>query len=191
MKNEIEEILVKCSKILASMADESSQSLYESATLIIKTLKKKKKILICGNGGSAADSQHFAAEIVGRFYKNRPALPAIALTTDTSILTAVSNDFGYTMVFARQIEALANEGDVVIGISTSGNSPNIVEALRMAKSRNASTIGMSGASEGYIDEYADISIKIPSSDTPRIQEGHIAAIHILCQLIEEKTFSDD
>lgn len=142
------------------------------------------KILIAGNGGSAADSQHIAGELVSRFYFNRPALPAIALTTDTSILTAIGNDYGFEYVFSRQIDGLGNEGDVFIGISTSGNSPNILKALETCKFKNITTIGLTGETGGKMIELCDYCINVPSAETPRIQESHILIAHIICSLIE-------
>ncbi|HZZ40424.1 MAG TPA: D-sedoheptulose 7-phosphate isomerase [Acidobacteriaceae bacterium] len=143
-----------------------------------------KKILWCGNGGSAADSQHLAAELMGRFRRERPALPSIALTTDTSILTAIGNDYGYEKVFARQVEALCNQGDVVVGISTSGNSRNVCSALELARQLGAFTVALSGESGGAMMRFADATICIPSKDTARIQEGHILCGHMLCDWIE-------
>jgi len=141
-----------------------------------------------GNGGSAADSQHFAAEIVGRFRLERRALPAIALSTDTSILTAIGNDYGFESVFKRQVEALADDRDIVFGISTSGNSPNVLNALQTAKERGCHTIALLGNSGGKMKSICDISMIIPSNETPRIQEAHIKIIHIICGLLENELF---
>ena len=138
-----------------------------------------------GNGGSAADAQHMAAELVGKYMKERRALPAIALTTNTSILTAIGNDYGFDRVFSRQVEALAGKGDVVIGISTSGNSPNVIEALRAAKKQGAFTAVLVGAKPCELDKIADIAIKAPSESTPRIQEMHSLLIHIICEMVED------
>lgn len=142
------------------------------------------KILLMGNGGSAADSQHIAAEIVGRYKRERKGLPAIALTTDTSILTSVGNDYGYEFIFSRQVEALCGPLDVVIGLSTSGNSPNVVRAIETAKQIGATTIGMTGGSGGKLTALCDFNLVMPSSDTPRIQEAHIFIGHVLCELAE-------
>lgn len=158
------------------------------ATRLIETFRIGNKLLIMGNGGSAADAQHFAGEIVSRFRIERPALPAIALSTDSSILTAIGNDYGFERVFARQIEALASPGDAVIGISTSGNSPNILNGLEVARQAGCTTIGLLGRDGGSIKSVCDIPFIIPSPDTPRIQEGHITVIHILCDLIEQGLF---
>lgn len=147
-------------------------------------LAKGAKILWMGNGGSAADSQHMAAEIVGRFVKERKGLPSIALTTDTSILTAVGNDYGYEHVFSRQVEALCNAGDVVIGISTSGNSANVVRAAKVAHELGAYVVGFTGEQGGKLAEIADCMIKVPSKTTARIQECHILVGHILCECID-------
>jgi D-sedoheptulose 7-phosphate isomerase len=187
MNKNIRDILQESSRVLNLMTGDCSLSIEKAVGMITDCLNKKGKILICGNGGSAADAQHFAAEIVGRFYMNRRPLPAIALTTDTSILTAVANDFGFKEVFARQVTALTNPEDVVIGISTSGNSENIVKALIAAREAKAQIISMTGLNDGETDKYAHCSIKIPSTDTPRIQEGHITAIHIICELVERIT----
>lgn len=154
----------------------------------ITALKAGRKILIAGNGGSAADAQHIAGELVSRFYFNRPALPAIALTTDTSILTAIGNDFGYEKVFERQVEALGREGDVFIGLSTSGSSKNVLLAMEAAKKRGLVCIGLTGAKRGPMNELCDLTLNVPSEDTPRIQEGHITLGHILCAVIEQEIF---
>jgi len=143
-------------------------------------------IFFMGNGGSAADSQHLAAEFVGRFQKERKGLPAVALTTDTSILTAVGNDYGFERVFSRQVEALVRVGDVVVGLSTSGNSPNVVKALEVAKEIGAVTIGMTGKSGGKMADICDLCIKVPADITARIQETHIFIGHIVCELVDEE-----
>lgn len=156
-----------------------------ASELMVKTLKSRNKILLIGNGGSAADAQHIAAELTGRYKSERKGLPAIALTTDTSALTAISNDYGYGRVFDRQVEALANQGDLLIGISTSGNSANIISALEVAKELGCATLGMSGKSGGKMNEVCDLNLIIPSDDTPRIQEMHILIGHILCQAVDD------
>lgn len=149
-------------------------------------IAKGNKILLAGNGGSAADAQHIAAEFVGRFVTHRRSLPAIALTVDTSALTAISNDYGFENVYARQLEGLGTEGDVFIGISTSGNSPNIIKAVEMAKEKSLKTIILSGKDGGILRGMADIEIIVPSQVTARIQEMHILIGHILCEYIDEK-----
>ncbi|MCX2683319.1 D-sedoheptulose 7-phosphate isomerase [Campylobacter sp. MIT 21-1685] len=154
----------------------------------IQVYKRGGKTLLAGNGGSAADAQHIAAEFVSRFYFDRAALTSIALTTDTSILTAIGNDYGYERIFARQLEANANESDIFIGISTSGNSKNIIEALKFCKQKGIFSVGLSGLSGGNMSELCDICIKVPSNETPRIQESHIVIGHIICAIVEEALF---
>jgi D-sedoheptulose 7-phosphate isomerase len=158
------------------------------AERLIETLKIGNKLMIMGNGGSAADAQHFAGEIVSRFRMERPGLPALSLSTDTSIITAIGNDYGFDRIFSRQVEALAAPGDAVIGISTSGNSPNVLKALEVARQAGCTTIGLLGKDGGSIKAVCDIPLIIPSNDTPRVQEGHITVIHILCDLIEQGLF---
>jgi D-sedoheptulose 7-phosphate isomerase len=150
-----------------------------------------KKILWCGNGGSAADSQHMAAELVGRFLRERRGLPSIALTTNTSILTAIGNDYGYELVFRRQVEALCVPGDVVVGISTSGNSRNVCLALEKAREIGAYTVAFTGKNGGELARVADETLQIPSTETPRIQEGHILCGHMLCDYIEQSLDQSD
>ncbi len=159
-----------------------------AASLLIKCYKSGGKMLLCGNGGSAADSQHIAAEMVGKFNRLRKALPAIALTTDTSALTAIGNDFGFEHVFARKVEAHGNKGDVLIAISTSGNSKNILLAAKTAKKLGMKVIGLTGKSGGLLKPLCDICICVPSDQTPRIQEIHISIGHILCEEIESELF---
>jgi D-sedoheptulose 7-phosphate isomerase len=159
-----------------------------AATAIADALRRGNKILIMGNGGSAADAQHMAAEIVGRFKLERKGLPAIALTTDTSILTSVGNDYGFESIFSRQVEALAAAGDLVIGISTSGNSPNVKKALDLSRENGCRTIGLLGKDGGPIKDGVDMAIIVAAVDTPRIQEGHITIIHIICELVERELF---
>ena len=155
---------------------------------LVSAYRSGKKLLIAGNGGSAADAQHIAGELMGRFYYDRPPLPAIALTTDASVITAVGNDYGYDHIFSRQIEGSAAEGDVFIAISTSGNSPNIIKALKAAKKKKVITVGFTGEKPSAMDALCDYLLKTPSADTPRIQEGHGLIGHIICQLTEERLF---
>lgn len=159
--------------------------------MLVDTLQNGRKLLIMGNGGSAADAQHFAAEIQGRFKMERRGLPAIALTTDTSILTAIGNDYGFQHIFRRQVEALAKEGDIAIGISTSGSSENVLAALVCARELGCRTIGLLGRDGGTISQVADLHLTVPSHDTPRVQEGHITIIHIMCDLTEKRLFPQD
>lgn len=160
----------------------------EVAENIIRAFRRGNKVLLFGNGGSAADAQHIAAEFVGRYYLDRPALPAQALTVNTSSLTAIGNDYAYDQIFARQIEAFGQAGDVAIGISTSGNSRNVIEALRAAKRKDIIAVGMTGESGGQLKAEVDYCICVPSRDTPRIQEAHILVGHILSELVEQAIF---
>jgi D-sedoheptulose 7-phosphate isomerase len=160
-------------------------SVEEVAHRLVKALREGKKLVVFGNGGSAADAQHFAAELVGRFEKERPGLPAIALTTDTSILTALSNDFGYDQVFSRQVQALVQPGDVVVAISTSGNAKSVQLAAEEAKRRGAWTVGLSGQTGGKLKAVVDTCLCVPSTRTAHIQECHIALIHAICACVDE------
>jgi len=159
-----------------------------AATLMIDAYKAGKKTLLAGNGGSAADAQHIAGEFVSRFCFDRPGLPSIALTTDSSILTAIGNDYGYEKVFSRQVQANGAPGDVFVGISTSGNSPNILAALEECRGLGIRTIGFTGTTGGKMAALCDVCIRVPSKETPRIQESHILVGHILCGLVEEVLF---
>lgn len=161
----------------------------QTASLIIEAYGNRKKLILFGNGGSAADAQHIAAELVNKFKLERSALPALAFTTDTSILTSIANDYDYAGVFARQVEALVEEGDVVIGISTSGGSLNVLKGMEVAKEKGARTIGFTGKDGGKLSQIADLTIEVPSSDTPRVQEAHITILHIICFLVERELFS--
>ena len=171
------------------LSDVKQMSNIEKAALIVtEAYKKGKKTLLAGNGGSAADAQHIAGELVSKFYFDRPGISSIALTTNTSIVTAIGNDYGYDKLFARQIQAYGNVGDVFIGISTSGNAENIIEALISCKEKQITTIGFTGATGGKMAELCDICIKVPSHETPRIQEAHILIGHIICCIVEEEIF---
>ena len=184
MKTTIEKEIAEHLKVAETMSSLTNK--VEIATQIcIDCLKKGGKILLFGNGGSAADAQHIAAEIVGRYKVERKGLPAIALTTDTSVITSIANDYDYLQVFARQVEALANKGDVLIGISTGGTSANIISALKLANDLGCKTIGLSGKGGGEFNSLCDVNIIVPSEDTPRIQEMHIVIGHTICHLIEQ------
>jgi D-sedoheptulose 7-phosphate isomerase len=183
MKDQLAESAdVKMKTIGACMDD-----MVKAAVALIEALKKGHKVLIFGNGGSAADAQHIACELVSKFRLERKGLPAISLTTNTSIISAISNDYDYKRVFERQIEALGQKGDVAIGISTSGKSPNILSALKLARKMGLVTIGMEGE-KGRMRDEVDIDICVPSGDTPRIQEAHITIGHILCDVVEKELF---
>ena len=160
----------------------------ESIDIIVAAFNAGNKVLFCGNGGSAADAQHLAAEFSGRFYKDRKALPAEALHCNTSYLTAVANDYSYDVIYSRLVEGIGNKGDVLIGLSTSGNSNNILKAFEVCKQIGIATIALTGASGGKMKDTCDVLLNVPSSDTPRIQESHIMIGHIICELVEEKLF---
>jgi D-sedoheptulose 7-phosphate isomerase len=164
------------------------KSIEDITQLIVKTFKNGMRIYFCGNGGSAADAQHLAAEFSGRFYTDRIALPAEALHCNTSYLTAVANDYSFEMVYSRLIKGIANKGDVLVGLSTSGNSGNILKAFETAREKGVITIGFTGQTGGKLKNWSDFLINVPSQDTPRIQEAHILLGHIICQLVEEQYF---
>lgn len=184
MLDDIRQILLESIEVKQKLLV-SAPLIQQIADRLTDVLQSGQKIMVCGNGGSAADAQHMAAELVGRFTMERRAFPVIALTTNSSTLTAWANDYSYETVFARQVEALAHAGDALIGISTSGNSANILRAVEAAKSRNVHTIGLTGGG-GRLAGAVDLCLCVPSLSTPRIQEGHITVIHILCALIEAK-----
>jgi D-sedoheptulose 7-phosphate isomerase len=171
-------------------ADASIQSSLEAVVeLVVQALAKGNKLLFAGNGGSAADCQHMAGEFVSRFMFDRNPLPAVALTTDTSILTAIANDYGYEQAFSRQVQGLAKAGDVLFAYSTSGNSPNIVKALQVARELQVATVGLTGASEGRMAPHCDQLLRVPSSCVPRIQEGHLLMGHTICEMVEQRVFA--
>jgi D-sedoheptulose 7-phosphate isomerase len=180
----IDSSLRMTAELSVTIARESSGVIFEAALLITGCLRNGGKVLFFGNGGSAADAQHLAAELVGRFVRERAGLPAIALTTDSSILTAVGNDYGFEQVFARQIQALGRPGDVTVAISTSDNSANVLEGVKEARKRNLKTIGLTGKDGGTLAQQADVAITIPSTSTARIQECHIAIGHLFCELVD-------
>ncbi len=174
----------------AILADDLLLATIEKIILVITTaFKNGNRIYFCGNGGSAADAQHLAAEFSGRFYKDRKALPAEALHCNSSYVTAVANDYGYEFIYSRIIDGIGNKGDILIGISTSGNSKNIIKAFETAKEKNITTIGFTGSNAGKMKELSNYLINIPSTDTPRIQESHILIGHIICELVEETYFN--
>lgn len=168
------------------LAETYVEKILQMADSMFRTLESGGKVLFCGNGGSAADSQHLAAELLGRFKRSRKGLPALALTTDTSMLTSISNDFGFETVFSRQVEALGKSGDMLVGISTSGRSPNVLRAMERAKQIGLHTVALIGNKTDAVREFADIIISIPSDDTARIQECHITIGHIVCDLVESR-----
>jgi D-sedoheptulose 7-phosphate isomerase len=169
--------------------DEFIKKIENAVEVIVHALEQGNRLWFCGNGGSAADAQHLAAEFSGRFYKDRKALPAEALHCNTSYLTAVANDYSYDVIYSRLIDGIANEGDVVVGLSTSGNSPNVLKAFETAQQKKVITIGFTGETGGKMKEVSDHLFNVPSADTPRIQESHIMIGHIICELAEEKLFA--
>ena len=178
-------IFAEAAAVKDAVTEEHFNVIARIATTIAQTLKEGGSIYTMGNGGSAADAQHMACEMLGRFKKERSGLPVMSLTADTMTLTAIGNDFGYQAIFARQLEALAKPGDVVVGLSTSGNSPNVLAGLAVAKEFGAVTVGFTGSKGGQMKSVCDIHFAAPSEDTPRIQECHTIAIHIICELVEE------
>jgi D-sedoheptulose 7-phosphate isomerase len=188
----MEETILKCFKESSEVKDrflkENLSKLIDAIKLIVQAFEKGNKLFFFGNGGSAADAQHLAAEFVNRYLMERPPLPAIALTTDTSILTSVSNDFAFNEIFSKQLKALGKKGDIAIGLSTSGNSPNVIRAIETAKEMGMKTVAFTGMDGGKLTKKADISLLVPSSSTPRIQEAHILIGHILCEMVENRLF---
>ncbi len=184
--------LLESAEVKRRLAETLCEQTVEAAQLVTDTLQSGHKILICGNGGSAADAQHFAGEMVGRYKLNgRRALPALAMTTDSTVLTCVANDFSYEEVFSRQVEALAQPGDLVIGLSTSGRSPNVLKAMQAARAAGSRTLALVGANESPIGQAADLALSMPSSDTARIQECHITLIHTICEIVDAEIGLND
>ncbi len=186
MRERIKDILLESIQVKEEILRNQIDQIAQIAQLMIDCLKKDGKVIVFGNGGSASDSQHIAAELVGRFKKDRSALAAIALTTNTSILTSLANDYGYDVVFARQLEALGKKNDVVLGISTSGKAKNVALGIKQAKKMGIKTVVLSGGDGGDIVKLADVSLVVPSKITARIQEAHITIAHIICEMIEQE-----
>ena len=184
MQEIIQQRIAEHINVAQALYQQQGEKIEVAASVLAWALKTGKKVLFCGNGGSAADAQHLTAEFVGRYLLEREGLPAIALTTDTSILTAVANDYDFANVFARQVQALGNNGDVLIGISTSGNSPNVVRAIEVAKAKGLATIGFAGQGGGKMRELCDVCLAVDSKVTARTQEMHILMGHILCELLD-------
>ena len=188
MKNVIIGIFEESARVKTVFGRENAEKIMAVVRLLAQTFRGGKKVLLFGNGGSATDASHIAAEFVNRFLMDRPPLPAIALNTDPAVLTSISNDFGYDQIFSKQLSALGQEGDVVIGISTSGNSPNVLKALEVAKKGGMKTVVLTGGTGGKMASLADHTFIVPSRHTPHIQETHITLGHILCQLVDEELF---
>jgi len=187
---EIARLLDESILVIKDVAGHKTDDIARLVEIIVTAYRNGGKVVLFGNGGSAADAEHIACELVGRLKVERQALPAIALTTNTSLLTAIANDYGYNAVFTRQVEALATGKDVVVGISTSGDSPNVVEAIQAAKIKGARTIGLTGRSGGRLAKTADLTLKVASDSTPRIQEVHIIIGHIVCEMVEKELAGD-
>lgn len=188
--SDIKRLIEESIKVKEEISDKQLTIINNVAHVIIDAYKKEKKVLWFGNGGSAADAQHLACELVSKFYLERKPLSSMALTTNTSLLTAISNDSSYEKVFERQVDAFANEGDVLIGITTSGTSPNIIKALKAGRKKGTINVALTGKYVHKIKDYVDFLVDVPSTDTPRIQESHIMIGHILCYLVEKTLFKD-
>ncbi|MCB0731085.1 MAG: D-sedoheptulose 7-phosphate isomerase [Ignavibacteriae bacterium] len=186
MKKTIENELFSHQEVIKSVINTLKSEIEEACSIVLETIVNGNKILLMGNGGSAADAQHIAAEFTGRYKIERKGLPAIAITTDTSALTAIGNDYGYNFVFERQVEALANKGDCLIGISSTGNSENVLRAFTKGKEIGCKTIGLSGKGGGKFNGNCDLNLIVPSNDTPRVQEMHILVGHIICQVVDNE-----
>lgn len=176
------------SRELTFSLQKQSESIRRISLVIAKAYENQKKVLFFGNGGSAAEAQHLAAELTGKYYMERKSLPAIALSTNSSTVTALGNDFGFSNIFKKQIEGLGDQGDVAIGMSTSGESENVIQALKLARELGLSTVGFTGKGGGKMKEIADCCLQVPSDDTPRVQEGHILVGHIICEIVEKRLF---
>lgn len=185
MREEIERMLRESIEAKQKMLELHSETIARIAEVMCEAIENGGKVLWCGNGGSAADAQHLACELVSKFYVERKALPSISLNTNTSIITAIANDYDFEKVFVRQVEALGRKGDVLVGISTSGNSRNVIAAMKKAREIGITTIGFTGETGGAMRDLCDILLNVPSKDTPRIQEAHITAGHIICYLVEK------
>ncbi len=188
--NDIEKELKESIDVKQSLLAGSISTIEEMARMMVSCLRSGNTVYLIGNGGSAADAQHIAGEMVGRFKRDRKALPVLALTTDTSVITAIANDYGYDLCFERQVEAFVKDGDMVIGISTSGNSEGILRAIRLAREKGAVTMGLTGQDGGGLKGLVDVCLQVPSQNTPRIQECHATVGHILCSIVEKELFGD-
>jgi D-sedoheptulose 7-phosphate isomerase len=188
MKDAIIQVFRESADVKVRFIRQNAEFLAQAVKMIVRAFKAGNKVLLFGNGGSAADAQHIAAEFVNRFLIERPPLPAIALTTDTSILTSISNDYGYVDSFAKQVKALGREGDVAVGISTTGTAANVIKAIQVAKEMGLKTVGLSGRDGGEVSRLVDIALVVDSQSTPRIQEVHITIGHVLCEMVDRMLF---
>ena len=189
MRDRIKEIILESIQIKEDLMRTRVDEIMDIASLFIESLKKGGKVILFGNGGSASDSQHIAAELVGRFKKDRKAMAAIALTTNTSVLTSLANDYGYEIVFAKQVEALGEKNDLVVGISTSGKAKNVTAGIKQAKKMGLKTVALTGGDGGELAKTADVALMVPSSVTARVQEAHIIIGHVICELVEQELCS--
>ncbi len=190
MKDAIIKIFEDSAQVKVKFAREHADMIVEVVQLIAQAFREGKKVILFGNGGSACDASHIAAEFVNRFLMERPPLPAVALNTDAAVLTSISNDYDYSQVFSKQLSALGHEGDVVIGISTSGNSPNVLKAVEVAKKNGMKTVALTGGAGGKLAKTADYAFIVPTKHTPRIQEAHITLGHAICQMVDEELFGN-
>jgi D-sedoheptulose 7-phosphate isomerase len=188
MKNEITQAFQESADVKLRFIQQNAEALLQVVRMIVKAFKEGNKVLLFGNGGSAADAQHIAAEFVNRFLIDRPSLPAIALTTDTSILTSIANDYAFADVFAKQVKALGREGDVAIGISTSGAAANVIKAIRVARDMGIQTVGLTGKDGGELARIVDLALLVDSPSIPRIQEVHITIGHVVCEMVDRMLF---
>lgn len=188
MEKEIKDIISENISVNNRVLDEMTEDIGKFSNLVLECYKKNKKLLVCGNGGSAADAQHISGELVGRFKLERKGIPCIALSTDSSVMTAWSNDYEFDTIFSRQVEALGNKGDILIGISTSGNSKNVIKAIEKAKEKGLTAISLTGKDGGKIREISDFNINVNHDNTPRVQEAHMLIYHIMCELVEAELF---
>jgi D-sedoheptulose 7-phosphate isomerase len=189
MTEAIQERLRQTAAVCERLAAESADAIARAADILVAALRAGRTIYLCGDGGSAAQAQHTAGELVGRFLVDRPALPAVALTTDTSVLTAVANDYSFEQVFERQVEALVKEGDVLVALSTSGSSTNVLKAASLARKRGARVVGLTGAGGGKLKQLCDECLAVPADSSPLIQEAHLAVLHVLCARVEQAVFT--
>jgi len=190
MRDIIQDLLLESIQVKEELLRTGVSRIKEISDMVIDALRKNGKVILFGNGGSASDSQHIAAEFIGRFKKDRGALAAIALTTNTSVLTSLANDYGYDVIFAKQVEALGDKNDLVIAISTSGKAKNVIQGVKQAKKMNIKTIALTGGDGGELVKCADVSLVVPSSVTARIQEAHITISHIICEIVEQTLCQD-
>jgi len=190
MKDEITQVFKESADLKVQFVRQNAEALAQAIKTVVEAFKRGHKVLLFGNGGSAADAQHIAAEFVNRFMIERPPLPAIALTTDTSVLTSISNDYGYADTFAKQIKALGREGDVAVGISTSGTAANVVKAIKVAKDMGLKTLGLTGGNGGDLAKIVDLALVVDSTVVPRIQEVHITIGHVICEMVDRMLFQN-